>query len=492
MRVEILNNYNERNIVQVKSENELMKKIGEFFLESFNDNLNNSVKIEAYNQDLNSLLASFEFKGRGSFLDKEGNKIPSMHCMKSYYVGGLPRTPYKTKELRCINLLGNNYKKYILCGTETSDLDAKYGSIDVPLENCRNVKYESYMYWILFYEKLSKGYVDCSNVFKNSIKVEGEKISGSSNPKNANEELYKVLYDFSNGVVQSVLVSQIVTVKQCQKARKLFEELKEKKTVKGFNTQLSKLMLISPRKRDPFAGDKIADYSAKSIQDFESIIDFEETLLLSMETVAGMNSVEEEKASKTKSPSFLSQNIEVYETTKEQKEIVMKHLNYSLQQKVKKVYRVIPNAQNKKFNDYCKDNNINNVKLLWHGSPNGNWFSILTNSLKITKNAAHGRMFGDGIYFAPSADKSWGYTSSYGSRWANGNSSQAIMGLYATAYGTPYMVNTWGSSYENEASIKRKGCNCLHATPSNTGLRADEIIYYNENAVCLNYIVIFG
>ena len=38
-------------------------------------------------------------------------------------------------------------------------------------------------------------------------------------------------------------------------------------------------------------------------------------------------------------------------------------------------------------------------------------------------------------------------------------------------------------------------CNCVHAVPSNmTGymLRNEEIVYYDESAVVLNYLVEFG
>ncbi|ANU44662.1 hypothetical protein ADH76_03140 [Enterocloster clostridioformis] len=53
-----------------------------------------------------------------------------------------------------------------------------------------------------------------------------------------------------------------------------------------------------------------------------------------------------------------------------------------------------------------------------------------------------GKMFGQGIYFAPSAMKSWGYTSAPDEVWTRRNAGRtthtAFMALYATAYGKPY------------------------------------------------------
>ena len=67
-------------------------------------------------------------------------------------------------------------------------------------------------------------------------------------------------------------------------------------------------------------------------------------------------------------------------------------------------------------------------KFLWHGSKNENWLNILGTGLKLNPNATiTGKMFGKGIYFAPSATKSAGYTSMTGSYWANGRSNRAFM-----------------------------------------------------------------
>lgn len=160
-----------------------------------------------------------------------------------------------------------------------------------------------------------------------------------------------------------------------------------------------------------------------------------------------------------------------------------------LKGKVHQVYRVINQKHKKRFNDYLKKEDIHQVKQLWHGSRNENWFSILENGLQLNPNAIiTGKMFGKGIYFAPSSNKSWNYTSYRGTSWASGNSDTAFMGLYATAYGTPHDVTMSESFSQNK--LKNLHCNCVHAH-AGSQLLNDEIIFYNESAMLLNYIVEF-
>ena len=150
---------------------------------------------------------------------------------------------------------------------------------------------------------------------------------------------------------------------------------------------------------------------------------------------------------------------------------------------------MIHKKQRQRFDDYLEKHHIKKVKQLWHGSRNENWFSIAINGLQLNPNAIiTGKMFGQGIYFAPSSMKSWNYTSFYGTSWANGNSDTGFMGLYATAYGKPYDVTSAGTY--SQASLTRLGCNCIHAH-AGSALRNDEILFYDEASILLQYIVEF-
>lgn len=62
------------------------------------------------------------------------------------------------------------------------------------------------------------------------------------------------------------------------------------------------------------------------------------------------------------------------------------------------------------------------------------------------------------------------------------------MGLYATAYGKPYDVTTTG--IYSQASLARLGRNCIHAHAGSV-FRNDEILFYDEASILLQYIVEF-
>lgn len=64
------------------------------------------------------------------------------------------------------------------------------------------------------------------------------------------------------------------------------------------------------------------------------------------------------------------------------------------------------------------------------------------------------------------------------------------MGLYAVAYGTPYDTDTWSNSIDYKNEVLKSGKDCLHAH-AGSALKNDEIVFYDEAAMVLNYIVEF-
>lgn len=433
-------------------------------------------------------FAVFLMKERGSYI-KDGVEYPSMYVTEDCNtISGLAPSEYEDAYLTCINPESNNYKFYHLKPSQAG-IDATYGRIGSQRGETfgtRNlsVPYKTRMYWIRYYEKLSKGYVDQTDIYLPKQTVE-KKRTKKRTPEGPSAELYAMLMRYARHVVNESLTNSNITRKQVKEARKIYNELCKKVQLKAFNRWLMKLLVLSPRKIDVARHMTVQAFLAESPDDFERIILREENLLLAMEAVAGEEVEMPEE-------SFKSFGIDVFEATSEQKKKVVAKLSPQLQPLVKKVYRVIPKKQKEKFDKYLKDNHISHVKELWHGSKNENWLSIIVNSLQLNPNAQiTGKMFGEGIYFAPSSMKSWGYTSYYGTHWAGGNQGKAFMGVYAVAYGKPYYVNSHGAYHVDQKYLKSIGCNCLHAEPARTGLRNDEIVFYDEASVCLNYIVEF-
>lgn len=99
------------------------------------------------------------------------------------------------------------------------------------------------------------------------------------------------------------------------------------------------------------------------------------------------------------------------------------------------------------FQNYVDNSKNHTVKRFWHGSRNGNWLNILQSGLLIrpTGVATVGSMYGDGIYFADKALKSFGYTSSRNAYWTRGSDNTAIMALYKVHIGKQYAVENHSS-----------------------------------------------
>ena len=445
--------------------------------------------------------AVLKIQKRGTYADKNGNRVPSMFVTFEYDdidTVASPPTEFEEKYLTCINPGSNNYKFYHFI-PQSDGVQAEYGRIGAQdgdmyaprrLQKPMDVKTATLRY----FEKLTKGYEDQTEIFvKDAVKPKAKKKASTPRPAtNPSMVLFDLLQGFSKGYVAEKLISTDVTFEQVAKARKIWNAMAERKTVNGFNKQLLALMKLSPRKtRD------VKLMMADKTDDFGKIVDREENLLLAMEGLVGIQA-DADKADAD--DEFKSLGIDVFEATAEQKQHVFDHLPDNLKAKVKTVYRVIPKKQKAKFSRYLKDNNIHHgtgqIREFWHGSANENWLSIVEKSLMLHPNAQIcGKMLGNGLYFAPSPSKSWGYTSSYGSRWTHGNSGTAIMGLYATAYGSPLIVGK-GNGYTlrkyDEPELKRLGKSCVYAPAGADGwLRADELCFFNEAAVVLNYLVVF-
>ena len=442
---------------------------------------------------------------RGTFVDKDGYSKPSIHVTCEDYDIRLPHSTYKKAALICVNGRkdketgehANNYKMYVLDpladgNGSTAEVDAYYGRCDSFFDpnyagrfgkRKVQVPYEPYMYWLIYYEKLSKGYVDQTDELYGKLrkrkseaeqKVETPVVQTDASPSAI---LYDTLYRDAKRLVSRSFISDHISDKQVHDARKALNLMMQRKTVAGFNRQMERLAMLIPR-----SVYQVSDLFASSKDDFADIISREETLLNAMDTVSVGTTGE----------NFGQFGISVFEATVEQRQHVLDKLPVHLQNHVVKIYRVIDKHQKEKFDSYRHRHGIHVIKELWHGSRNENWFSIVKNSLQLHPDAIiTGKMFGNGIYFAPSPSKSWNYTSYFGTRWAGGKSDHAYMGLFAVAYGTPWDIQSYSDiRHYTESELRKNHKDCVHAHAGQI-LHADEIIFYNEAAILMNYIVEF-
>ena len=134
-----------------------------------------------------------------------------------------------------------------------------------------------------------------------------------------------------------------------------------------------------------------------------------------------------------------------------------------------------------------------NTDLLWHGSRNENWWSIIQNGLMLNPSSAirTGAMFGCGIYFADKAQKSIGYSSLSGSYWTKGKDKTGFLSLFDVNVGKQMILQKsehWHSRI-TEKSIKERGYDSVFAKSNDGFLRNNEFIVYNESQCTTHYII---
>ena len=426
------------------------------------------------------IQAVFKITKRGTYKEN-GVTYPSMYIPVfevNHEAALLPSNNelYTKRYLTCIHPESNNYKAYSL-EIEGDKLLCKYGSIDdMSNGKFRSVTYEPDLYWVRYYEKLSKGYIDQSEILLANKEEKQTKPTTAS----FTHPLYEELYSYAKKQVDTLLINPAqITARQIQECRTIWNSLGTETSLNGFNRLLEKLIVLSPRRRRPLQDD-VKMYFASSNSDFKRIIDFEDGLISSLES----KYYGEQNALTHNSLPIIA------DATKGMRDRILSTLPDDIARRVDAIYNVVDTNRRQIFDLYCEERNITNIKKLWHGSRNENWLSIIKNGLLLNPNAIiTGKMFGNGIYFAPNPKKSYGYTSCQGTYWANGSSSVGFMGLYDTAVGDPYYPTTHGGLRNGDEMVKIHKKDCLYALSQNTGLYNDEVVFYNEAAICLSYLV---
>lgn len=345
-------------------------------------------------------------------------------------------------------------------------------------------------------EKIKKGYVDQSNLVQDLIKVESKKSSTSTYKEIENKVIAEIVERLQQMAKKAIsenytVSSNKVTQAMVDEAQNVLTKLVKIKDVEQFNDILLELFSVIPRKMG-----NVASYLAKNPNDYSNIIQREQDLLDVMKGQVIQKQVEDEVSEtecQSESTILETLGLEFGECNKEDISKIKKALG-SCSDRFYKAWQVKNIKTNDRYQKFIESEDIRDTKLLWHGSRNENWWSIINTGLvlKPTNAVITGKMFGYGIYYAPKAQKSLGYTSLDGSYWARGNSNSAFMALMEVAYGKPYDVHSFDSKYYdfNYERLQKAcpGSNCLHAHAGSM-LRNDEIIVYKEEQCTIRYLV---
>lgn len=383
----------------------------------------------------------------------------------------------------------NKYYKQIPHGDSWT---AEYGRVG---SNPQRREYSMSQWESKYNEKIRKGYVDQSDLVEDLIQADKPKKSEYREIENkVIAEIVERLQSMARKAISDnyTISSNKVTQAMIDEAQDILISLINLDDVESFNETLLKLFTTIPRKMG-----NVQSYLSKSKDDFSDIIQKEQDLLDVMKGQVVQKQIIDESVnenSEQKENTILEQLGLVFEECNKKDIAIIKDALGSCSDKFYKAWRVKNIKTQRRYDDFVKENNIKNTKLLFHGSRNENWWSIINSGLvlKPTNAVITGKMFGHGIYYAPKARKSLGYTSLSGSYWARGNSSSGFMALMDVAYGKPYDVYSFDSKYYdfNYEKLQQvcKGANCLHAHEGSM-LRNDEIVIYKEEQCTIRYLI---
>ena len=344
-------------------------------------------------------------------------------------------------------------------------------------------------------EKIRKGYVDQSDLVEDLIQVQKPKQSEYKEIENkVIAEIVERLQEMAKQAISDnyTISSNKVTQAMVDEAQEILTGLLDIPDVDTFNDMLLKLFTVIPRRMG-----NVKDYLVKSTEDFAKIIQREQDLLDVMRGQVVqkqiMDDTKDDGDNKNENTILEQLGLE-FDECNDKDIAVIKDALGSCADRFYKAWKVKNIKTQERFEKFVKENNIKNTKLLFHGSRNENWWSIINTGLvlKPTNAVITGKMFGYGIYYAPKARKSLGYTSLDGSYWVRGNSKSGFMALMDVAYGKPYDVYSFDSKYYNfnydRLQEACNGANCLHAHEGSM-LRNDEIIVYKEDQCTIRYLI---
>ena len=382
----------------------------------------------------------------------------------------------------------NKYYKQIPHGDSWT---AEYGRVG---SNPQRREYSMRQWESKYNEKIRKGYVDQSDLVEDLIQVQKPTKSEYKEIENmVIAEIVERLQSMARKAISDnyTISSNKVTQAMIDEAQDVLTSLMNISDLKEFNDVLLKLFTVIPRKMS-----NVRSYLANTVKDFPEIIQKEQDLLDVMKgQVVQKQIIDESITEKPQSENTILEHLGlVFEECDINDIATIKNALGSCTDRFHKAWRVKNIKTQERYDKFVKDNHIKDTKLLFHGSRNENWWSIINTGLvlKPTNAVITGKMFGYGIYYAPKARKSLGYTSLSGSYWANGNSSSGFMALMDVAYGKPYDVYSFDSKYYNfnyeELQRNCPGANCLHAHEGSM-LRNDEIIVYKEEQCTIRYLI---
>jgi poly [ADP-ribose] polymerase len=330
-------------------------------------------------------------------------------------------------------------------------------------------------------EKIKKGYIDVTE----KVAVAKKKSELDIEDKDVKDLIQFLMECARQSIKRDYIISaDEVTQEQINEVQITLNSLNARVNsdniyVDAFNNDLKYIYTIIPRKmydtRAYFLKDKDKKFVIELLQTEQQRLD-------TLKSQISLNKIDSEKITLND----LGFTCEI--ASEEDREFIRNNTDFRLTNH--RVFKISNNATEVVFNP-----NKLKTKLLYHGSRNENFLSILQTGLKIRPKGVQttGSMFGDGIYAANKARKSIGYTSLRGSYWASGSSNKAYLAIFEFATGKEWKVldgqkwSGWMGRIDKQ-QVTSKGYDSVFAQ-GGADLRNDEYIVYDSTQVTIRYLI---
>ena len=400
---------------------------------------------------------------------------------------------YEEARLICVTDVNNN-KYYNMKQISSYEFEVVYGRVD----KTKTRRVYDMSKWDTTYDKrMRHGYKDVTHLYRESAPVTttGDKQTSVTNDTTG---LLRKLLTYAKGSISRnySVTSDKVTQAQIDSAQDILNHLSRLVTEDTLqdiriNDYLLELYHTVPRLMANVKDHLIYPQGRVDDADVKRLVATEQANIdvMAQQVRSNVVQVADEPVDVT---------IEVGDATDKEIDLVRKEAEEE-KHRIRRVYRVVNVDTQASFDAdlasaLAKEHEHGYTKLLWHGSRNENWLSILDTGLLIrpTGVLTTGSMFGDGIYFAPRFRKSMGYTSVRGSYWASGSSATAYMALYYVRVGKQLRTTKHTSEcYRwNRSYLERKGeYDSVYAMKRGGFLHNDENIIYAPSQCTVAYLV---
>lgn len=411
----------------------------------------------------------------------------------------------------------NNNKFYNMTENDNGTFSVEYGRVGA---NPQSQTYPMSKWQSTYNSKTKKGYVDNTELFIVEDAGDATTVKTKSTFKDFLAErtaavvnIVKKLQGWAKGSIEEnyTVSSEDVTQKQVDKAQSVLDEIVvfnlSTATIIEFNNMLLSFYGIVPRKMK-----QVKDHLIPNNKELNDLLTTNKNYLTerknliiteeqaTLDVMAGqvkLNTDESSESDETvvhvDKDIISASGLDIVEVTDTDVINKIKSMMADNKNKFKSAFEIVNIKTKSMMATHLGRTKNTKTELLWHGSRNENWWSIMTSGLLIRpSNAVHsGSMFGDGIYFADKFQKSYGYSSGRNSYWAKGNANEAVLALYEVHVGEQKHIKKHDSScYKlNHKVLAQDNFDSVFAH-GGIDLRNNEYIVYQSPQSTIKYLVI--